>query len=93
MNSMTLKKLIESEVRSVLAEDYMRGITDFALSQVASEASESLKRHLRRHIQQVAQDPVRQRDMLAAASIVLKELEVEMKELLEDKLAKFVRSV
>lgn len=93
MKSLALKKLIESEVKSVLAEDYARGIPDFALTQVAAEASNSLKRHLQRHIQQVAQDPMKQRQMLGAANVTLEELEAELKELLEDKLAKFIRLV
>ena len=88
-----LKKVIASEVKSVLKEDYARGIPDFALSQVASDAAEGLKRHLRRHISQMSSDPMKQRQMLAAANQVLRELEVDMKDLLEEKLLKFVRSV
>jgi hypothetical protein len=88
-----LKKVIASEVKSVLKEDYARGIPDFAISQVAADATEGLKRHLRKHISQMASDPAKQRQMLAAANAVLRETEAEMKELLEDKLLKFVRSV
>jgi hypothetical protein len=88
-----LKKVIASEVKSVLKEDYARGIPDFAISQVAADATEGLRRHLRRHINQMASDPVKQRQMLAAANAVLRETEAEMKELLEEKLLKFVRSV
>lgn len=87
-----LKQVIASEVKSVLKEDYARGIPDFALSQVASDASEGLKRHLRRHINQMSADPVKQRQMLVAANEVLREIEKDMKELLEDKLMKFMRS-
>lgn len=88
-----LKQVIASEVKSLLKEDYARGIPDFALSQVAADATEGLKRHLKRHINQMANDPVKQRQMLASANAVLRELEGEMKELLEEKLLKFVRSV
>ena len=88
-----LKKVIASEVKTVLKEDYARGIPDFAISQVAADATEGLKRHLRKHISQMASDPAKQRQMLAAANAVLRETETEMKELLEDKLLKFVRSV
>lgn len=87
-----LKQVIASEVKSLLKEDYARGIPDFALSQVASDATEGLKRHLRKHINQMASDPAKQRQMLAAANEVLRETEKEMKELLEDKLMKFMRS-
>jgi hypothetical protein len=88
-----LKKVIASEVKSLLKEDYARGIPDFAISQVAADATEGLKRHLRKHISQMASDPAKQRQMLASANAVLRETEAEMKELLEDKLLKFVRSV
>jgi hypothetical protein len=87
-----LREVIAEEVRSSLREDYARGIPDFALSQVASETTESLKRLLKRNIQMTAQDPVRQRQMLAAANDVLEELEVEIKQLLEEKLLKYARS-
>ena len=88
-----LKSLISREVRSVLSEDYARGITDFALAQVASDATEAVRRHLKRNIQQTAQDPVQQRQMLAAANAVLEELEVELKELMEEKLLQYMRNV
>ena len=88
-----LKQVIASEVKYHLKDDYARGIPDFALSQVAADAAEGLKRHLKRHITQMANDPVKQRQMLASANTVLRELESEMKELLEEKLLKFVRNV
>lgn len=91
--SKLLREFISSETSSILSEDYARGIPDFALSQVASESAEGLKRHLRRHITQVTQDPVRQRQMFAAANEVLADLEIEIKEVLEDKLLKFQRNV
>lgn len=91
LKSSDLRRLVANEVRTVLSEDYARGIPDFALSQVSSDAVEGLKRHLKRHIQQVASDPARQRVMLAAANEVLEDLDVEIKKLLEDKLLSFIR--
>ena len=88
-----LKLVIASAVKTLLKEDYARGIPDFALSQVASDAAEGLKHHLRRHIIQMSADPAKQRQMFTSASVLLRELEGEMKELLEEKLLKFVRSV
>ena len=92
MKDSDLRRIISEEVRHVLSEDYARGIPDFALSQVASEATEGLKRHLKRHIQQTAHDSLKQRQMLAAANDVLEELEVKLKEVMEDKLLQFVRA-
>jgi len=77
----------------VLNEDYARGIPDFALQQVASNATDELRRLLRNHINQTSPDPSKQRQMLAAANVVLKETEKDVKELLEDKLARYMRNV
>lgn len=88
-----LKKVVAHEVASLLKEDLARGIPDFALSEVASDASEGLKRHLRKYIQLNASDPVKQRQMFVAANQVLRDLEKDMKELMEEKLQAFLRSV
>ena len=90
-NEHAVRRMIAEEVRRVLKEDYARGITDFALSDVAQKASSGLLQHIKKHIPLVAPDPVKQREMLASANIVLQELEAEMKELMEDKLLKFMR--
>lgn len=92
MKESDLRRIISEEVNNLLKEDYARGIPDFALSQVASKACDDLMQHLKRHVSQVSQDPVKQRQMLQSANVVLQDLEVEMKELLEDKLLKFMRS-
>lgn len=86
-----LETAVKQQLKRVLSEDYARGIPDFALSQVASDAAENLKRHLKRHIQTVSQDPAKQRQMHVAAAQVLRDLESEMKDLLEDKLMQFIR--
>lgn len=87
-----LQRLIEAEVLEVLKEDYARGIPDFALQQISSDASESLKRHIQRYATMVSGDPVQHRKMMVEATRVLDELEVEMKELMEEKLLKFMRA-
>ena len=87
----TLRGIVKYEVGSLLKEDLARGIPDFVLSQISSDAAESMKQHLRRHITQVAQDPSKQRQMLGAANVVLEELEEEMIELLRNKLDGFLR--
>lgn len=93
MKRSLLERVVAREVASVLKEDLARGIPDFALSEVASDASEGLRRHLRRYIQLSAPDPVKQRQMNVAANQVLKELEKEVKELMEEKLQAFMRQV
>lgn len=88
-----LRQTVKKQVRKSLREDYARGIPDFALSDIASEAAEGVKRHLRRYIQTTAPDPVKQRQMFAAASQVLRDLEKDLKAKMEDKLLEFIRSV
>lgn len=76
-----------------IREDYARGIPDFALSEVAEEAAEGLKRHLRNYILLTSSDPVKQRQMFTVANHVLKELKLDLKEKMEEKLLQFMRSV
>jgi hypothetical protein len=75
-----------------LYEDYARGIPDFALSEVAREATESMKVHLLRYSALIAGDPVQQRKMLQTTNVLMRELEQEIKALIEDKLVKFMRN-
>jgi hypothetical protein len=87
-----LDQIVVENSEKNLNEDYARGIPDFALSQVASDTAEGLKRLLKMHITQSTRDPSEQRRKLSAASVVLGELEEEIKEKLEDKLLQFLRS-
>lgn len=90
-NEKAIRGIISREVKSLLKEG--NTIPDFVLSQIASDTSENVKRHLRRFINQSASDPTKQRQMLAAANEVLEELEKEIKELLEDKLHSFNQNI
>ena len=92
VDSHCAEKIEMKKTNRSLNEDYARGIPDFALSQIASDAAEDLKAHIRRHIQQVTRDPADQRKMFGAANITIEELEAEIKTLLEDKLSKFIRN-
>lgn len=87
-----LRRIVREEVQT-LREDYARGIPDFVLVQIARDASESMRQHLVRNIEQTTVNPVDRRRKSAAASIVLQELEVKIKELLEDKLSSYLRAV
>lgn len=91
LSKQQLRSIIASETRKVVKEEYARGIPDFAISEVASEAAEGLKRHLRAYVNRMSQNPTHQRQMLASANEVVKELEQEIKAKLEDKLLKFLR--
>jgi hypothetical protein len=88
-----LEKIISKEVEHILKEDYARGIPAFVLSQIASETTETLKMHLKRHIIQVSPSPAKQRELYGAANETLEEFEKELKDLLEEKLSSFLRNV
>lgn len=93
-----LRSVIEEELKikaykeKKLKEDYARGIPDFALSQVSSEACESLKRYIVRYIQTVSSNPTQKREMIGAANAVLDKLETDLKAKMEDSLLQFMRS-
>jgi hypothetical protein len=87
-----LKKVIASEVKSVLKEDYARGIPDWALSDAVNAASNELRRYLLLSINQTSSNSGMKRDRIVAANEVLRKLEKDMKDLLEDKLMEFMRS-
>lgn len=87
----SLKEFISSEISTLLNEDYARGIPDFAISNVASDACNSLKKHLKIHAQLVAPNPTKQREILGHMNLVLEEMEIEMKELIEQKLQDYLR--
>jgi hypothetical protein len=90
-NQKAIRGIISREVKSILKEG--NTIPDFVLSQIASDTSENVKRHIRRFINQSSSDPTKQRQMLAAANNMLDELEHDVKELLEDKLNSFNQNI
>ena len=90
-NQKAIRGIISREVKSILKEG--NTIPDFVISQIASDTSESVKRHLRNFINQNASDPTKQRKMLATANNMLEELEHDVKKLLEDKLNSFNQNI
>lgn len=86
-----LRQIVREEVE-MLNEDYARGIPDFVLVQIARDASESMRQYLVRHIDQTTVNPSDRRQKSAAANVVLQELEIQIKELMEDKLSQYLRS-
>ena len=93
MNDKSLRRLIRSEVRTILKEDYAKGIPDFALGEVAQATIVNLKHHLNNHILQTCSDAIQQKKKFEVANEVCKKLEPEIKSLLEEKLLDFMRQV
>jgi mevalonate kinase len=86
-------KLSVSGLKKLIKEEYFRGMPEFIVSDVASNCSEQMKRHLVRHINQRSKDPKQQREMLAKANKVIEELEKEIKEKIEEKLFEFLQGI
>lgn len=82
----TLKKLVK--------EEYMRGVPDHVLRSATSEYVENVRRQVFRYIlANKSRTPSEKRQALAAANVVLGELEKQANDLLEEKLWAFMRNV
>ena len=89
-----LRDIIRHELdrKTKLREDLGRGIPDFAVVEIARETVEATKRRLVVHINQMAQDPKRRRELTQEAAVTLKDLEAEIAELLREKLGLYIRN-
>ena len=81
------------DVRRIVREEYLRGVPEFVLRQATQKYVEEIGQHVKKHIEMTRVDPGEQREAFEAASVILKELEEEANDLLEDKLWSFVRTV
>lgn len=79
--------------RSTLREDLARGIPDFAFQEVAKDASDGMKRHLQRYILLVTSDAKTRNKMTASANVMLRKLEEELREKLEEKFQDFLKTI
>lgn len=87
------KLIIEEPKKKVVREDLARGIPDFAFQEAARDSAEGLRRHIQRYILLNAKDPKTQRQMISSAVIMLKEVEDEIRQMLEDKMQDFLRTM
>lgn len=88
-----LKRLTVKDLRRLVREEYARGIPDFVTTNAASNCSEEMKRHLVRYVQQKANDPRAQRELLGRANASLDEMEKEIKEVIEKHMMAFIYNV
>ena len=85
-----IARLTVKELRRLVREEYARGIPDFVTSNAASNCAEEMKRHLVRYVQQKANDPRMQRELLGRANVSLDEMEKEIKEVIEKHMMAFI---
>lgn len=88
-----VKQLTVRELRTLIREEYARGIPDFVTTNAASNCAEEMKRHLVRYVQQKAADPRAQRELLMRANASLDEMEKELKEVMEKHMMAFIYNV
>jgi hypothetical protein len=85
-----ISKLTLGQLRKLVREEYARGIPDFVTLNAASNCSEEMKRYLVRYVQQKANDPRMQRELLARANSSLDAMEKEIKEVIEKHMMAFI---
>ena len=85
-----LTRISVKDLRRLVREEYARGIPDFVTSNAASNCAEEMKRHLVRYVQQKANDPRQQRELLGRANVSLDDMEKEIKEVIEKHMMAFI---
>ncbi len=78
-------KLKVNDLRNLINEE-MRGVPEFVLRNVTNGYIDTIRKHVHKHITMTAKSPADARFKIEEANKVLKELEDEACQLLEDKL-------
>jgi hypothetical protein len=88
-----LRSIVKEEASRIVESGALgRGIPDFAVKEIARSCSDNARQRILVHINQVASDPKRRRQLLAEATTVLTEIEEEVEELLREKLSSYMRN-
>ena len=82
-------KLRENDLRKIIKEE-ISSIPSFALQQLAEECSDGMKRLMINHINTKSNSPKERQQMTVQMNKVMKDLENEVKELLDSKLSEFL---
>ena len=84
-------KMTEHELRQIIREEFMRGVPEFVLRQIASNCAKDVKQQVERFIQQRAETSSRAKQMRNKANESLYELETKIYELIETQLVEFIQ--
>lgn len=84
-------KIKLNDLKDVIREEFMKGVPEFMLREATDECVGKIRMHMKRYIQQRAQNPRHSREMMDEANATLDELETEMYELVEKKIWKFAQ--
>ena len=88
-----LTRIFVKDLRRLVREEYARGIPDFVTTNAASNCAEEMKRHLVRYVQQKANNPQMQRELLGRANASLEDMEKELKQVIEKHMMAFIYNV
>jgi hypothetical protein len=81
-------------IRELIREEYLRGVPEFVLRQATQKYVEEIRTHVFKFIlANKSQTGPDQRAAIAAANVVLEELEEKANDLLEDQLWSFLKQV
>ena len=82
-----------SELRSIIREEFMRGVPEWALRQSTTEYVESIRQHITRYILNAkSENGFEQREAIAVMNETLEDLEEKVNAVLEDTLYSYVQN-
>jgi len=87
-------KLKVKDLRKTISEEFLRGIPEFMLRQATTKYVDEIRQHVFKFIlENKSTSKIEQRQSIAAANEVLKDLEDKANELLEEQLFQFIKQV
>lgn len=85
-------KTTVGQLRSLIHEEYLHGISEFALRQDTTDFVDNIRKRIRSYILiNKSENPSDQREAIAAMNDVCEDLEEKLYDVLEDQLFNFVR--
>jgi septal ring factor EnvC (AmiA/AmiB activator) len=86
-------KLSVKELRTIVREEYMRGVPEFMLQDASRKYVDEIKNNVKRHIQEVTSSPDEAREAFDKLDAVFKELETDVNQLMENRIWQFLQHI
>lgn len=86
-------KVTIGKLRTLIREEYLRGVPEYALRDSTHKFTEDIRKHINVFLSMTRESPEDRREALALADQVLKELEEEVYLKLEEALWQFIQKV
>ncbi len=89
-----IMKLSVRDLRTLVSEEYLRGVPEFVLRQATTRYVDEIRQHIKRYIvMNKSNDDQQQRDAIVAANESLVDLEQKLNDVLDEQLWAFIKSV